>query len=78
MDTSTFDPKAFLLFGLKHYGLEVIAEKGRHIQLKHEYEVEIEGPNLYKLIHQGMVVAPFGGVEELCEFVVQDIQLNYG
>ena len=73
-----FDPRAFLLFGLKHYEIKLVEEKGNMLHLEHSYQIEIEGPSLFKLIHEGQVVAPFGGVEELCEFLKQDIQLNYG
>ena len=75
---ASIDPKAFLLFGLQHYGIEVKEVQGKLVSLVHEYVVEIEGPNLYKLMHQGQVIAPFAGVEMLCEFMKQDIQLNYG
>lgn len=72
------DPKEFLLFGLKHYGIRLHEEKGKMLYLEHAYQIEIEGPSLFKLMHEGQVIAPFGGVEELCDFLKQDIQLNYG
>ncbi|MEL6590114.1 MAG: hypothetical protein AAFQ68_08545 [Bacteroidota bacterium] len=78
MDNAEFDPREFLLFGLKHFGIKLESEKGNHFYLQDGYEIEIEGPQLFKLIHQGMVVGPFGGVESLCEFIAQDIQLNHG
>lgn len=73
-----FDPKDFLLFGLNHFEIEVLNDEGMHIQLVHDYSVEIEGPALYKLIHENQVVGPFSSVEKLCEFIVQDIKLNHG
>ena len=72
------DPKAFLLFGLQHYELPLVREEGKMIYLEHDYQIAIEGPSLYKLLHEQQVVAPFASVEELCEFIVMDIQLNYG
>ncbi len=38
--------------------------------------IEIEGKKLYKLKHEGQVVAPFADVEEMCNFIKQDMQLN--
>ena len=73
-----FDPREFLLFGLKHIGIKLIEEKGNILYLEHTYQIEIEGPSLFKLMHEGQGVGPFGGVEELCDFLKQDIQLNYG
>ena len=73
-----FDPKDFLLFGLNHYNIKVLKNEGMYIQLIHDYSIEIEGPSLYKLIHENQVVGPFSSVEKLCEFIVQDIKLNYG
>ena len=73
-----FDPKEFLLFGLNHFGIEIEEVKDKYISTKHNYLIEIEGPSLFKLMHENKVVAPFGEVEALCNFIRQDIQLNYG
>ena len=75
---SEIDYRAFLLFGLQHFGIEVLEEKGKMLHLSHDSLIEIEGPSLFKLMHQGQVVAPFADVEELCHFIYQDMQLNYG
>lgn len=72
------DPKAFLLFGLKHYEIVMAKEEGKYIHLQNDYLIEIEGPSLFKLMHKGQVVGPFGSVENLCDFLQQDIALNYG
>lgn len=72
------DPKEFLLFGLNHFQIGIEKEEGKYIHLEKEYLVEIEGPSLYKLMHKGQVVGPFASVENLCDFLKQDIALNYG
>ncbi|MEO0898112.1 MAG: hypothetical protein AAFY71_17005 [Bacteroidota bacterium] len=72
------DPKEFLLFGLKHYELGIVKEEGKYIHVEKDYLIEIEGPSLFKLMHKGQVIAPFGSVESLCDFLKQDISLNYG
>lgn len=74
----TINIREFLLFGLRHFGIEVEESDEHHLKLEKEYSIEIEGPSLFKLIHQGHVVAPFADVEQLCEFISQDIKLNYG
>ncbi|MCI4669527.1 MAG: hypothetical protein MRZ79_15440 [Bacteroidia bacterium] len=75
---SNINHRDFLQFGLKHYSIEIEKIEGKFFHLKYNYLIEIEGPNLFKLLHEGQVVGPFGGVESLCEFIKQDIQLNYG
>ncbi|MBX2877239.1 MAG: hypothetical protein KTR30_34280 [Saprospiraceae bacterium] len=71
-----FDPKEFLLFALHHFGLEVQDQVGKMVYLKQAYAVEVEGKNLFKLLQEGQVVAPFSDVEELCTFIKMDMQLN--
>ena len=44
--------------------------------LEKEYTIEIEGKKLFKLKQGGQVVAPFNDVEELCNFIKMDMQLN--
>ena len=72
------DPKAFLLFGLQHFQLEVLQVDGPMVYLAHGYTIEIEGPQLYKLSHEGLVVSPFKEVEELCHYISQDPVWNHG
>ncbi len=71
-----YDPKDYLLFGLKHFDISVIKVEGKIIELEKGYTIEIEGKELFKLIHTGQVVAPFSDVEELCEFIKKDIEVN--
>ncbi len=71
-----FDPKDFLLFALKHFDIQVRSHEGKMIYIDMDYTIEIEGRNLYKLLQGGQVVAPFADVEELCNFIKMDMQLN--
>lgn len=71
-----YDPKEFLLFGLQHFGIPVNDHRGKMVYLAEGYEIEIEGKSLFKLSQHGQVIAPFGGVEALCEFIRQDLALN--
>lgn len=70
------DPKAFLLFALQHFSIDVVSERENMVYLEKNYTIEIEGPQLFKLIHQGQVIAPFAQVEEMCRFLQQDMPLN--
>jgi len=74
--SENYDPKAYLLFALNHFGLEVINESGKMVLLQEEYMIEVEKIGLYKLIHQNQVVAPFSDVEALCQFIKMDKELN--
>ncbi|NRB49957.1 MAG: hypothetical protein HRU41_19940 [Saprospiraceae bacterium] len=71
-----FDPKEFLLFALNHFGLEVQGQEGKMVYLNQAYTIEVEGQQLYKLMQDRQVVAPFSDVEELCRFIKMDMQLN--
>lgn len=70
------DPKAFLRFGLQHFGIKILSEEGAMFYLEHHYAVEIEKNGLFKLTQDKQVVAPFSDVEELCVFIKKDIELN--
>lgn len=69
-----YNPKDFLLFALNHFGLEVNYHEGKMVYLKQAYTIEIEGKELFKLSYQDEVIAPFGSVEELCQFIQSDVK----
>ena len=46
------------------------------VYLNQAYTIEVEGQQLYKLMQDRQVVAPFSDVEELCRFIKMDMQLN--
>ena len=71
-----YNPKDFLLFGLQHFKIKVNSHDGKMVYLEKGYTIEIEGQRLFKLLHHNQVVAPFTDVEELCEFIKMDMQLN--
>ncbi|MEM6629230.1 MAG: hypothetical protein AAF694_06135 [Bacteroidota bacterium] len=75
---SSIDPQAFLLFGLQHFQLTVQKVEENKVFLLYGYEIEIEGPSLYKLTQEGLVIAPFSDVEDLCRFIAQDPVWNHG
>jgi hypothetical protein len=61
---------------LRQSGLTIIAIDGKYIDLAHGYRVEIENDSLFKLTHEGSVIAPFDDGAELVEFVLMDMRLN--
>ena len=71
-----FDPKEFLIFALKHFDITIISQNENMITLAQNYTIEIEGKKLFKLSQEGQVIAPFDDVEELCNFIKKDMQLN--
>jgi hypothetical protein len=78
MEDHQIDPKEFLLFALKHFNIGLEKVEGKYFHLEHGYLIEVEGPSLFKLMHEGYVIAPFSSVEQLCEFIKKDIELNHG
>ena len=73
-----YDPKEFLLFALRHFGIKVIAHEGKIVNIDQDYVIEIEGNNLFKLLQANQVIAPFADVEELCNFIMMDMQIRNG
>ena len=71
-----YDPKEFLLFVLKHFGIEVTSHEGKMVYMNMGYAIEIEGRKLFKLLQGNQVVAPFTDVEKLCNFIKMDMELN--
>lgn len=64
-----YDPKELLLLVLKGMEIEILLHDGKYVEVEREYTIEVEGKSLYKLLHKGMVVAPFGDVVEMCRFI---------
>ncbi len=64
-----YDPKELLLLVLKGMEIEILQHEGKYVEVENEYTIEVEGKSLYKLLHKGKVVAPFGDVVEMCRFI---------
>ncbi len=62
-----------LLAALAARKISVLRVEGKMLFLAHDYEVEIEGPTLFKLSEDGYVVGPFDAAEELADFVAEDL-----
>jgi hypothetical protein len=62
-------PEAQLLAALERSGIPVLHREGRRITVPGGYEIELEQGMLFKLRHDGKVVAPFSDVDELCGFI---------
>ena len=58
-----------LLKALKVYEIEVIEIECNREKLQNNYEVEVEKNQLYKLIDDGYIVAPFSDLNDLCRFI---------
>ncbi|MCI5083852.1 MAG: hypothetical protein MRY78_19290 [Saprospiraceae bacterium] len=59
---------------LDREGLLVIHVEGKIIELEQNYRIEIENEQLFKLSHEGYVVAPFGKLDTLCHFIKEDME----
>ncbi|GAB4402869.1 MAG: hypothetical protein OHK0053_27170 [Microscillaceae bacterium] len=63
------DTQAFLRYVLDFFNISVLREEERFIYLEKGYCIEIENDQLFKLLSEGSVIAPFHDVEELCDFI---------
>jgi hypothetical protein len=70
MDPDQLTPRQHLLLALDHYGIRIVEDRGRLLQLEREYAVEIETGFLFKLYWRNTVVAPFDQLDELCRHVL--------
>ncbi|MDX2071384.1 MAG: hypothetical protein SFV55_23350 [Haliscomenobacter sp.] len=66
-ETST--SKEQLLQAFQEQSIVVLTDNGKFLELENDYSVEIEANGIYKLRSEGLVVAPFASVEELCQFI---------
>lgn len=63
------DTKESLIQALNHYLIQILNDRGKYIELENDYEVEIEANGIFKLRSEGLVVAPFADLDELCQFI---------
>ena len=66
-ETST--SKQQLLQAFQEQSIVILTDNGKFLELENDYSVEIEANGIYKLRSEGLVVAPFASVEELCQFI---------
>ncbi len=71
-----FDPKESLLRTLDNFNIKVTSHKEKMVFVDMGYAIEIEGKGLFRLSHENQVIAPFDDLEELCNFIKMDMQLN--
>ena len=69
-------PRELLLLAFKYFDLEMVTQSESKVELLEGYTIEIEGNNLFKLLQEGQVIAPFADVEELCDFIKMDMKIN--
>lgn len=70
------DQKLALLAALQQFNIAVVNEEGKMVFLEKDYTIEVEQNGLFKLSQEGYVIAPFKDLEELCQFIKTDMQLN--
>jgi hypothetical protein len=62
-------PREWLLFALADFGIPIVQDRDRWIDLEKGYTIEIEQNGVFKLLSEGKVVAPFVDLVELCSFI---------
>lgn len=63
------DIKESLIQALNRYNIQILDDRGKYIELENDYEVEIEANGIFKLRSEGLVIAPFADLDELCRFI---------
>ena len=64
------DFKMHLLMALEYYGIPVVQDEGKRLELPRGYHVEVENHGVFKLMSEGRVIAPFDDLDELCQFIL--------
>jgi hypothetical protein len=68
-----YDPKTLLLLVLQGMDIEVIKDNGKVIEVASRFSIEVEAKSLYRLSHEGMVIAPFNDVIDMCHFIKSNL-----
>lgn len=63
------DTKENLTQALNRYHIQILNDRGKYIELENDYEIEIEANGIFKLRSEGLVIAPFADLDELCQFI---------
>lgn len=63
------DTKENLIQALNRYHIQILNDRGKYIELENDYEIEIEANGIFKLRSEGLVIAPFADLDELCQFI---------
>jgi len=66
------DTKESLIQVLNRYNIQILDDRGKYIELENDYEMEIEANGIFKLRSDGLVIAPFADLDELCRFIKMD------
>jgi len=61
--------RELLLNVLQNMEISIIRENGNCIWTDGGFSIEIEGPYLYKLLHEDDVIAPYQDVMDMCVFI---------
>ena len=61
--------KEQLLHKLAQYGILILGDRGKYVELENDYEVEIEANGIFKLRSEGLVIGPFADLDEMCQFI---------
>jgi len=63
---TAFDRLARALAG---YEISILYREGNKVFVEHDYCIEIEGEQLFKLSHEGFVIAPFDDLDALARMI---------
>ena len=70
------NPVQELLLKLATHNLKITSHNGKFVHLAGNYTIEVEREQLFKLLQDKQFIAPFDDLDELCQFIKMDIQLN--
>lgn len=62
----------FVAYAFRQMSVQVLRRDGRLFELADGFVVEVEGPNLYRLSHEGWVISPFDDIGKLCDFLLRN------
>ncbi|TDB60389.1 hypothetical protein [Arundinibacter roseus] len=59
----------FVEYAFKEMGISILKREGKYFFLANNFEVEVEGKDLYRLSNAGWVISPFHDIGALCNFI---------
>jgi len=66
----------FVAYAFAQMGIVVARRDGSVFELANGFVVEVEGPSLYRLSHEGWVISPFDEIGNLCAFIERNTEVE--
>ena len=71
---SSYAEADFVAYAFGRMDIEIAKRDGNLFELANGFVIEVEGPGLYRLSHEGWVISPFDDIGNLCAFIERNTE----